>query len=125
MPDSSPKNPEQQLPPPNGFYGDLFKAIEKVYLSKVESVSLEDEIRMLRILMRRVLELAQDIDDLSLGIKVLSALGGATQRIMNLHKTQHTLSNDKESEISLAFYQALEEVMQEMDIAKKDQGNGA
>lgn len=108
--------PGDQTAPHNGVYGDLFKAIEKTYLAQIKSPSLEDEIRMLRLLMRRVLDLAREVDDLALEIKVLSALGGASQRIMNLHRVQHTLAGDKRDEVSTAFSEALTKVMDKFDL---------
>lgn len=102
--------------PHNGVYGDLFKAIEKTYLSQIESPSLEDEIQMLRLLMRRVLDLAQEVDDLALAIKVLSALGAASQRIMGLRRVQQTLAGDKRDEVSTAFSEALTEVIRKFDL---------
>lgn len=90
-----------------GFYHELLKAIEPVYSSMVDSVSLEDEIRMLRVLMRSVLKLSMELEDVELAIKVLNALGGASQRIMNLHKTQHSLMEEKGSTVNQALEEAL------------------
>jgi hypothetical protein len=90
-----------------GFYHELLKAIEPVYSSMVDSVSLEDEIRMLRVLMRSVLKLSMELEDVELAIKVLNALGGASQRIMNLHKTQHNLVQEKGSDVNQAIEEAL------------------
>lgn len=90
-----------------GFYHELLRAIEPVYSSMLDSVSLEDEIRMLRVLMRNVLKMALELEDLDLAIKVLNALGGASQRIMNLHKTQHNLMQDKGANVNQAIEEAL------------------
>ena len=99
-----------------GFYHELLKAIEPVYTSMIDSVSLEDEIRMLRVLMRSVLKLSMEIEDLVLAIKVLNALGSASQRIMNLQKTQHSLAQEQGSVVNQALEEALMQIKEKYNL---------
>ena len=102
-------------PSQSGLYNDRFRAFELKVLSLVDSSSLEDEIKLLRLYMHRVLVLAGSIDDLSLAIKVLNSLGSTSQRIMNLYKAQLLLIQSKDDQVSRALAQVLEEFAEEFN----------
>ena len=105
---------------PEGLYNDRFRALELKVLSMVDSVSLEDEINLLRLYMRRVLVLAGSIDDLNLAIKVLNTLGSTSQRIMHLHKTQLQLTETRSDQVSSALTRALDQLVEEMELDQRE-----
>ena len=108
-----------QAPRQAGLYNDRFRAFELKMLSLVDSVSLEDEIKLLRLYMRRVLVLAGSIDDLNLAIKVLNTLGSTSQRIMNLHKTQLQLTDTRGDQVSSALTRAIDQLVEELGLDQR------
>jgi hypothetical protein len=93
----------------NGFYSRLFHTSETSDLMDDDAGSLEHEITLLRVMMRRTMELAEGMDDLQQATRVLDALGAAAGRLANLLRAQKSL-NEKHSqladEISTAIHQA-------------------
>jgi hypothetical protein len=92
----------------NGFYSRLFQTSETSDLNEDESVSLEHEITLLRVMMRRTMELADGIDDLRQATRVLDALGAAAGRLANLLRVQKSLNENHRQmadEISIAIQQ--------------------
>jgi hypothetical protein len=76
----------------NGFYSRLFHASETSDLDDDETTNLEHEITLLRVMMRRTMELADGIDDLNQATRVLDALGAAAGRLANLLRAQKSLT---------------------------------
>jgi hypothetical protein len=76
----------------NGFYSRLFHAVEAGDLDEGLSASLEQEITLLRVMMRRTMQLADGIDDLSQATRVLDSLGAATGRLASLLRAQVSLN---------------------------------
>ena len=74
---------------------------------------LADEIAMLRVVTRRVLELANGMNDLESGINLLGVLGLASTRLASLLKVQKMLGGEEDNEISKAISLALSEVIEE------------
>lgn len=105
--------------PTRGLYSDHFRKFELNVLSMVDSVSLEEEIKLLRLYMRRVLVLAGSIDDLNLAIKVLNTIGSTSQRIMNLHKAEMQFSESKSDQVSQALTRALDQLVEELELDKR------
>jgi hypothetical protein len=73
------------------FYGRQLSFFEQEDMDAALADGLRDEIAMLRVLMRRTLELTRDLDDHVEVIKALSAMGLATVRLANLLKTEKEL----------------------------------
>ena len=73
---------------------------------------VKDEITMLRVVIRRVMNLA-DVQDLECAISALGALGMAATRLAGLLKTQKILIGDND-ELTDAINSALAEIIQEM-----------
>ena len=74
---------------------------------------LENEITLLRVMIRRTMELADGIDDLREATRVLDALGAAAGRLANLLRTQKSLSaphTGVADEISIAIQQVNQEL---------------
>jgi len=92
----------------NGFYSRLFHAAEISDLNEDLPTSLEHEIILLRVMMRRTMELADGIDDLREAIRMLDALGAATGRLSTLLRVQKSLNEGRSQladEISIAIQQ--------------------
>jgi hypothetical protein len=99
----------------NGFYSRLFHNNESKDLNDDETGSLEHEITLLRVMIRRTMELADGIDDLSQATRVLDALGAAAGRLANLLRAQKSLSevhSQLADEISIAIQQVNTELRQ-------------
>jgi hypothetical protein len=99
----------------HGFYSRLFHANETSELDVDESTSLEHEITLLRVMMRRMMELADGIDDLNQATHVLVALGAAAGRLASLLRTQKSLGashSQLADEISIAIQQVNAELRQ-------------
>ncbi len=100
----------------HGFYSARFKEAEKRDLEAQVRGGLEDEIAMLRVSIRRLLEWAPargEREGLAEAVARLNALGQAAARIASLLKTQKRLAQDA-GEVSTALSQALDEVMKEL-----------
>jgi hypothetical protein len=92
----------------NGFYSRLFHNAETSDLASDCPGNLEPEITLLRVMMRRTMELADGIDDLREATRVLDALGAAAGRLASLLRTQKNMNEQNgglADEISLAIQQ--------------------
>jgi hypothetical protein len=92
----------------HGFYSRLFHSGEASDLSNDLPASLEHEITLLRVMIRRTMELADGIDDLRNATRVLDALGAAADRLSALLRAQKSLNEGQSKmadEISIAIQQ--------------------
>ena len=92
----------------HGFYSRLFHTTEADDLSLDPTISLEHEITLLRVMIRRTMQLADGIDDLREATRVLDALGAAAGRLSNLLRAQKSLNQGQSEladEISIAIQQ--------------------
>jgi len=90
-----------------GFYSPLFISSETQDLP-TETAGLEHEITLLRVMIRRTMQLADGIDDLKEATRVLDALGAAAGRLANLLRVQKSLLENHSQvadEISVAIQQ--------------------
>jgi hypothetical protein len=97
----------------HGFYSRLFRADESNDLADNGCDSLEHEITLLRVMIRRTMQLADGIDDLKEATRVLNALGAAAGRLANLLRTQKSLKPSRTQvadEISIAIQQVNQEL---------------
>jgi hypothetical protein len=105
----------------NGFYSRQFRELENTDLGRV-SDGLKDEIRMLRVLIRRMFDLASSDDgDLEQMAGCLNALGMASTRLANLLRTDQKLSVDA-SEFAGNLSQALAETINSLSKPDKRKG---
>ena len=91
----------------HGYYSRLFRSSEHDELPDDLS-NLEHEIKLLRVMMRRTMQLADGIQDLKEAIRALDALGAAASRLASLLRTQKHLMGDRSpaaDEISDAIQQ--------------------
>jgi hypothetical protein len=100
----------------HGFYARQFKAEElgdlDLLLEAGSQTNLIDEIAMLRITIRRTLELANGVEDVEVAIKWLGVLGASATRIAGLLRTQQILGAKQNGDldaIALAIQQLTEE----------------
>ena len=96
----------------HGFYSRLFHPSETEGL-RDDFAGMEQEITLLRVMIRRTMQLADGIDDLKEATRVLDALGAAATRLANLVRAQKRLNDDRPhlaDEISIA----IQEVNQEL-----------
>ncbi|MFZ2097316.1 MAG: hypothetical protein WAV05_11835 [Anaerolineales bacterium] len=96
----------------HGFYSRLFRSDETSELED-DSASLENEITLLRVMIRRTMELADGIDDLKEATRVLDALGAAAGRLANLLRAQKSL-NERRSQVADEISLAIQQVNQEL-----------
>ena len=97
----------------HGFYSRLFRIDEKAELLDGDYSSLEHEITLLRVMIRRTMLMADGIDDLKEATRVLDALGAAAGRLANLLRAQKILNTSKTQvadEISIAIQQVNQEL---------------
>lgn len=80
-----------------GFYARSFRQEELADLENFKDLDLEEEIRLLRVMMRRVLEALGECSDPQVLIDVLVALSLGASRIVALTRMQNTL---REGDIS-------------------------
>jgi hypothetical protein len=92
----------------HGFYSRLFHSSETSELEADPPANLEYEITLLRVMIRRTMELADGIADLREATRVLDALGAAAGRLANLMRAQKSLRESQSTladEISIAIQQ--------------------
>ena len=76
----------------HGFYSRRFRPLELSDLDAILSEGLTDEIALLRVIIRRVFEFAdQDAADLGTWAMSLNTLGSAATRLAGLLRTQHII----------------------------------
>jgi hypothetical protein len=98
----------------HGFYSRHFADLELADLDET-STNLQDEIEMLRVITRRVLTLAGDMQDIDTAVSVLGALGAAATRLAGLIRTQKLLGADQ-SDTTAALQAALSSVVTELTL---------
>lgn len=106
-------------PGEGAFYADRLSPDERLQLEAGLARTLESEIVMLRILMRRVLGLSAGVDEPDQALRLLQAMGLAATRLAGLLKTQRELTGD-ESQSLAVFYSALNQVLDEMGVPNGD-----
>ena len=100
----------------HGFYSRKFKPSESESLEAASVEGLRSEIVMLRVMIRRVVELATNPEkepSLESTIAALNTLGNASGRLAILLKTEKQLAGNQ-SESPLALNKALGEVIAEL-----------
>ncbi len=99
----------------HGFYSRQFRSMEAADLLKIEPNKLDDEIRMLKVVARRILELSDQQVDYEDMLNTLGVLGITSTRIAGLMRTQKIL-NGEDSNTTSAISAALAEVIKELNI---------
>lgn len=113
LPGAQPKNMNALK---HGFYSKQFKEDEIADLDNLLSQGLDNEIRMLRIMARRLFEYASGCTnphDMALS---LSTLGIASVRLANLMRSQKAIIGETGGEVEIALKQALSELKAEWNL---------
>jgi len=99
----------------HGFYSRRYKPLELSDLSTVMIDGLDDEIALLRVIIRRVFEFANDDDaqNLSTWSAALDTLGAASTRLAGLLRTQQVISGGAGDAVD-AISEALGEIAHEL-----------
>ena len=95
----------------HGFYSRHFRGLAEAELQAALSGGLDEEIAMLRVVVRQVFALANGAEQLESGVKLLGALGVASIRLAKLLQTQKELGGDGD-QVLAALSDALEDVLQ-------------
>jgi hypothetical protein len=96
----------------HGFYSRRLKRSDFTGIETCD-IGLQEEITVLRVFTRRVIELGRDVDTLPEAVSLLRALCLASTSLTRLIKTQHLLTPTTDPAIE-AFHQALDEVVKEL-----------
>jgi uncharacterized protein YjcR len=94
----------------HGFYSRYFKNTEIDAIQDLPEGDLHQEIAALRVIIRRILQLSADIDDVNTSLRLLSTLSAAAAQLSGLVKVQ-SLMSQTESEDS--FEEALRQAITE------------
>jgi hypothetical protein len=101
----------------HGFYSRIFQDREALDLEALLDSDLKDEIAMLRVVIRRVLQYTEDVENLEDAVHLLSALGAASTRLASLLRVQKLLGGA--SEASDAISEALTQIVQDLNLDKR------
>lgn len=109
-----------------GFYSRGFTGLEAAELETAMAVGLENEVALMRVVMRRLFEQACESEEPGLDewSKLLGALGLASSRLAALLRTQKDLAGEKDAQASATISQALSEVVEEMKLKSILGGGG-
>ncbi len=91
----------------HGFYSPRYR------IQDAGAASLEQEILLLRLMIRHTVQLARGCEDLKVATRALDSLGAAATRLANLLKAQKSLQPDR-SQISDQISRAIQQANQEL-----------
>jgi hypothetical protein len=112
---SSKRRSDPSPPVRHGFYAQAFRAGELADLDAILTEGLANEITMLRIATRRVIDFISDFETPKEATATLGALGLAATRLATLLRTQKFLEGS-ETNTAAALSTALAEVVKELGI---------
>ncbi|HAF48168.1 MAG TPA: hypothetical protein DCL08_02875 [Anaerolineaceae bacterium] len=108
------KRPEGEV----GFYVEHFTPAEMRDLDRALGESLQGEIGMLRVTMRRFFErAAQEADDLDALADVLRVLGLSCSRLAKIIQTERSLQDKRADELGEALTRSMAAVLDELSNA--------
>jgi hypothetical protein len=96
----------------HGFYSRRFRNLEHRDLEAGLQDGLQDEISLLRVQIRRLMELAEGQTDLKEAIQTLTAIGLACTRLAGMLKTQRILGID-EDDLTKAINEAVDDILKD------------
>jgi len=79
----------------HGFYSRQFRDQEIQDLEDVDAAGLKDEIAMMRVMARRLMEMSMGCQDLDQLVSVVGALGMASSRLASMLRTERFLEKNK------------------------------
>lgn len=98
----------------HGFYSAQFQDDEILDLDAHMDQGLDQEIAMLRVATRRLLQLSEGIEDINTTIHIVGSLGLSAIRLAGLLRARKLLGGDKSDETLAIINQAIGEVVKEM-----------
>ncbi len=104
----------------HGYYSRQFHEGEIADLEEQFTEGLQDEIAMMKVITRRVLELAEGTDSLGEGLSLLGGMGLATTRLASLMKAQKLVFGGMDSFESV-LSKTIDELMAEFEQENKDE----
>jgi len=105
----------------HGFYSRQFQERELMDLEEIDAEGLENEIAMLRVMMRRLMEMVNNCDNLDQLNAVVGTLGMASSRLASMLRTESFI--DKRQEIDDEISIGLHAAAIELGIIKEEDGN--
>jgi hypothetical protein len=105
----------KQSPMAHGFYARQFAPLERSDLQNLLVGDLHDEIAMLRVALRRVLDLSEGISDLAQAVRWLNTMSIASTRLASLLRTQRLLLGN-DARIAETISQALSDVLKDFNL---------
>jgi hypothetical protein len=100
----------------HGFYSRYFKANEVEAVQDLHGGDLSEEIEALRVIIRRVLALSSNIDDVNTGLRLLSTFSAAAAQLSGLVKVQSIIQQDDDED---SFENALRQAIHEWHEKKR------
>jgi hypothetical protein len=101
-----------------GFYVEHFTKAELADLDQALGESLQGEIGMLRVVMRRLFErAASEAEDLDRLTDLLRVLGLSVTRLAKVIQTEHSLQDRRADELGESLTRAMAAVLEEMGSA--------
>ena len=115
------KRPEGEV----GFYVENFTRAEMRDLDRALGESLQGEIGMLRMIMRRFFErAAQEADDMDALADVLRVLGLSCTRLAKVIQTERSMADKRADELADALTQSMTAVLEELSSASLKSNTG-
>ena len=105
----------------HGFYSRQFQERELTDLEELDAEGLENEIAMLRVMMRRLMKRVNHCEDLEQLNAVVGTLGMASSRLAGMLRTESFL--DKKPGIEDEISRGLHDAAIKLGIFKKEDGN--
>ena len=102
----------------HGFYSAQFRSRENHDLDTALATGLQGEIDMMRVMTRRVMELADGVESLDTAMDLLGVLGMSAIRLASLLKAQKLLGRPGDQDMATALSEALTDVVKELGIKK-------
>lgn len=112
-PTHHPSKAKNSAPRRGGFYNRQLQKGELKDLESGRPSGLQDEIVMLKVVIRRVMQLAEGAEDLKEATGALNSLSAAAARLARLMEAQKRMSGGT-SQVDAALLQALAEVKTEL-----------
>jgi hypothetical protein len=100
----------------HGFYARHFKPLESADLETAMLDGLQNEVAMLRVMIRRVVNLASSgeaASDFETAIVALNTLGAASTRLAGLLRMERMITGDN-TQVSGVLSKALDDVLSEL-----------
>ena len=105
----------------HGFYSRQFQERELMDLEEIDAEGLENEIAMLRVMMRRLMERINNCEDLEQLNAVVGTLGMASSRLASMLRTESFLG--KKQGVDDEISRGLRAAAIDLGIIKEEDGN--